>query len=216
MSSSSQVVTSQQVTQANEASGSSKPMPTDTNIVEGDTAKKGRNKRNRNRKKNPNVLNATEAGTPVVEGESNTERKSPPNKKPSNKPKQPTTTTNSVTRINKNRAQGRLTENQIGNQDDSGPKPSSPKKKSNNNNNRSKQVSKLPPGNHDMATVLAHELKNSTYECMICMDIVRPAHHVWTCDCCWAVFHLNCVQTWATKSLKGNKRKSIVVDKLLI
>lgn len=200
--SSSQVVSSPQVTQATEASGSSKSIPSTASTVEGETAKKSRNKRNRNRKKNPNVMNATEAGTPIVEGESNPERETTV-KKPSHKPKQPNSANNSAARISKNRAQGRLTENQVENQDEGGSKPSSLKKKSNNNNNRSRRVTKLPPGNHDMSTVVAHELKNSTYECMICMDVVRPAHHVWTCDCCWAVFHLNCVQTWATKSLKG-------------
>lgn len=206
MSSSSQVLSSPQVTQANETSGSSKPVSGVSNAIESETVKKSRSKRNRNRKKNPNVLNATEAGTPNVEGESSTEKK-PTTKKNNNRPKQPNNPNNSAARISKNRAQGRLTENQVENQDEGGLKPSSSKKKSNNNNNRSKRVAKLPPGEHDMATSVAHELKNSTYECMICMDVVRPAHHVWTCDCCWAVFHLNCVQTWATKSLKGKAIK---------
>jgi transcriptional repressor NF-X1 len=70
-----------------------------------------------------------------------------------------------------------------------------------------KKRNRHPPQRDDMASVLAHELRTCSYECMICMDVVRPAHHVWSCDCCWAVFHLNCVHQWANKSLKGTKKK---------
>lgn len=197
MSSSSQVITQQPVTETNNASGSSKPQ------AEGDSVqKKRRNNRGRNRKKNPNVLNATEAGTPKPEGEATSTEvnKKPANKKHNNKPKA-AGNTNTIARISKNRAQGRLTENTPEESNETSSTGSPSKKKS--NNNRSRKPSKLPPGDHDMSTVLTHELKNATYECMVCMDVVRPAHHVWNCDCCWAVFHLNCIQTWATRSLKG-------------
>lgn len=228
MSSSSISVTSQTVT--NDVPSSSKVIPNDTNKVEGES-KKHRKPRNR-KKKNPNVLNATEAGTPkkveetkgpkkseqstsettTAESSStpNKPNKKPNNKKPVHKPNNNNNNNTSImSRISKNRAQGKLTDNKEEQPDTT--QPTQPKKR--NNNNRSKKPMHLPPGNHDMSTVLTHELKNSTYECMICMDIVRPAHHTWTCDCCWAVFHLNCVQTWASKSLKGIyiKKKNYVM-----
>ncbi|KAI8077197.1 hypothetical protein BDF21DRAFT_385106 [Thamnidium elegans] len=218
MSSSSEGITLQQVIETKDAPGSSKPTPpNDTKNVEGDASvKKNRSKRTRNRKKNANVLNATEAGTPKPEAtnsETTNPGKKPVNKKHNNKPKPVSitngTATNPASRISKNRAQGRLTtETKDDNDTQSATTP--PVKKRNNNNNRFKKSTTLPPGNHDMATVLTHELKNSTYECMICMDIVRPAHHTWTCDCCWAVFHLNCVQTWASKSLKDTSSNKMV------
>ncbi|KAI7853388.1 hypothetical protein BDC45DRAFT_511104 [Circinella umbellata] len=37
---------------------------------------------------------------------------------------------------------------------------------------------------------------------MVCWDVVRQGHQTWSCDCCWAVFHLSCVKQWASKSLQ--------------
>ncbi|KAF1797852.1 hypothetical protein V8B55DRAFT_1549404 [Mucor lusitanicus] len=186
-------------------------------------AKKNNRRRNhRGKKKNPNVLNATEAGTPktdepTAENDSKKPANSNNNRKRNNKkPKVPENASSpSMARISKNRAQGRLTEDtepldeQV-NSDTASTKPQHTNTKKRNNNKSRKNTPKLPPGNHDMATLLSHELKTSSYECMICMDVVRPAHHVWSCDCCWAVFHLNCVQTWAGRSLKDTSSNKMV------
>lgn len=197
----------------NEASSSKRP--TDTKPTDNKPTDKPNKKhyKGRGRKKNTNVVNATEAGTPEsvkpteesVKSEEKKDETKPLQKKRNNnnkrKPKATEQNGTPAARITKNRAQGRLTEPQ----DDAASDTASVASSKNNkkrNRNRTRQP-KLPPGDHDMATLLAHELKTSTYECMICMDVVRPAHHTWTCDCCWAVFHLNCVQTWASKSLKG-------------
>ncbi|KAI8359868.1 hypothetical protein EDC96DRAFT_513466 [Choanephora cucurbitarum] len=169
------------------------------------TDKKKPNKRHNNRgkgkKKNPNVVNATEVGTPHPEAKP--EEAKPEAKKKPKHPKRKVTQdkgSSAAARITKNRAQGRLTE-------ESTEEPSTPKKK---RNNRQRTHPSLPEGNHDMATLLSHELKTSTYECMICMDVVKPAHHIWTCDCCWAMFHLNCVQTWASRSLKDTSSNKMI------
>ncbi|KAJ2724592.1 FKBP12-associated protein [Coemansia sp. Benny D115] len=52
----------------------------------------------------------------------------------------------------------------------------------------------------DLCSSLGRQLARSAYECMICCDSVRPRHAIWQCDCCWAVFHLPCVQRWAKAS----------------
>ncbi|KAG0261262.1 Transcriptional repressor NF-X1 [Mortierella polycephala] len=52
----------------------------------------------------------------------------------------------------------------------------------------------------DLMAALTAGLTNSTYECMVCWDVVRPAHKVWNCQVCWAAFHLDCLSTWARKS----------------
>ncbi|KAJ2162099.1 FKBP12-associated protein [Coemansia sp. RSA 552] len=52
----------------------------------------------------------------------------------------------------------------------------------------------------DLSSTLARRLTNSTYECMICCDKVRPRHAVWHCDKCWAIFHIGCVRKWVKSS----------------
>jgi hypothetical protein len=44
---------------------------------------------------------------------------------------------------------------------------------------------------------LIKQLAQGTYECLICMDRIRRVDRVWSCDCCWAVFHLDCIRKWA-------------------
>ncbi|KAG0363459.1 Transcriptional repressor NF-X1 [Mortierella sp. AD032] len=43
-------------------------------------------------------------------------------------------------------------------------------------------------------------LTNSTYDCMVCWDVIRPSHKIWNCQVCWAAFHIGCLSTWAIKS----------------
>ncbi|KAF9205577.1 FKBP12-associated protein [Haplosporangium sp. Z 27] len=52
----------------------------------------------------------------------------------------------------------------------------------------------------DLLAALTAGLTNSTYDCMVCWDVIRPAHKVWNCQVCWAAFHLDCLSTWAKKS----------------
>ncbi|KAF9174161.1 FKBP12-associated protein [Mortierella sp. AD010] len=52
----------------------------------------------------------------------------------------------------------------------------------------------------DLMEALTVGLTKSAYDCMVCWDVVRPAHKVWSCQICWAVFHLDCLSTWAKKS----------------
>ncbi|KAF9575831.1 FKBP12-associated protein [Mortierella alpina] len=52
----------------------------------------------------------------------------------------------------------------------------------------------------DLMAALTAGLTNSTYECMVCWDVIRPAHKTWNCQVCWATFHLDCLSTWAKKS----------------
>ncbi|KAG0362556.1 FKBP12-associated protein [Podila minutissima] len=54
---------------------------------------------------------------------------------------------------------------------------------------------------HDLLTSLTVGLTSSKYECMVCFDVIRPAHKIWNCQVCWAAFHLDCLSTWAKKSV---------------
>ncbi|KAG0219060.1 FKBP12-associated protein [Mortierella sp. NVP41] len=51
-------------------------------------------------------------------------------------------------------------------------------------------------------------LTNSTYDCMVCWDVIRPAHKIWNCQVCWAAFHLDCLSTWAKKSSEETTTQS--------
>ncbi|CAG8542480.1 2165_t:CDS:2 [Paraglomus occultum] len=53
----------------------------------------------------------------------------------------------------------------------------------------------------DVLSSITHGLSTSTYECMICCEVIRPSHKTWFCSTCWAVFHLHCAQKWARKSM---------------
>ncbi|KAF9431022.1 FKBP12-associated protein [Entomortierella beljakovae] len=60
----------------------------------------------------------------------------------------------------------------------------------------------------DLLESLSFGLTNSTYECMVCWDVVRPAHKIWNCQVCWAAFHLDCLSTWAKKSSEESNNQS--------
>eukprot|EP00833_Pecoramyces_ruminatium_P005032 jgi/Orpsp1_1/1179064/evm.model.c7180000067794.1 len=49
----------------------------------------------------------------------------------------------------------------------------------------------------DLHFNLIVELTNSTYECMVCYNVVKPKDHIWSCSICYNVFHLNCIKKWA-------------------
>lgn len=58
----------------------------------------------------------------------------------------------------------------------------------------------------DLLTSLTVGLTSSKYECMVCFDVIRPAHKIWNCQVCWAAFHLDCLSTWAKKSVGGKSK----------
>ncbi|KAJ1943821.1 FKBP12-associated protein, partial [Kickxella alabastrina] len=57
-----------------------------------------------------------------------------------------------------------------------------------------------PKEEASLSSSLGAQLAQSSYECMICCDSVRPRHAIWQCDTCWAIFHLPCVKRWAAAS----------------
>ncbi|CAG8474019.1 1703_t:CDS:2 [Diversispora eburnea] len=81
---------------------------------------------------------------------------------------------------------------------------SSSNQKTFRNNNRSKISSKKVSLDEikDVRTSITHGLTTSTYECMICCEVIRPYSKTWYCGVCWAVFHLQCTQKWAQKSVQ--------------
>ncbi|KAJ3408626.1 hypothetical protein HDV05_004798 [Chytridiales sp. JEL 0842] len=44
------------------------------------------------------------------------------------------------------------------------------------------------------------ELLEGTLECLVCVHAIEKRESIWSCDTCWAMMHLECVQDWAEKS----------------
>ena len=78
-----------------------------------------------------------------------------------------------------------------------------------------------PKGN-DLTSTLIHALSTPPYpDCPICFATIHPAQPTWSCSpsrntraldddsnendssqCCWTTFHLKCIRSWASKSVK--------------
>ncbi|TRM63424.1 hypothetical protein BD626DRAFT_494323 [Schizophyllum amplum] len=71
-----------------------------------------------------------------------------------------------------------------------------------------------PPAD-DLTSTLIHALKTPPYpDCPICFSSIHPAQPTWSCSpnipvitegeaqYCWTTFHLKCIRSWASKSVK--------------
>ena len=57
-------------------------------------------------------------------------------------------------------------------------------------------------GTEQIGSRIHREIADGTYECMVCIVALTRKTKVWSCKCCWAVFHLNCIQKWAKQGLE--------------
>lgn len=67
-------------------------------------------------------------------------------------------------------------------------------------------------GAEDIGTRVHKEIASGVYECMICYGGLTRKAKIWNCKCCWAVFHLNCVQKWAKQGLEQPPSRQIGAD----
>ncbi|KAJ1653717.1 FKBP12-associated protein [Dispira simplex] len=72
---------------------------------------------------------------------------------------------------------------------------------------RPRQTKPVPPlsPDADLRTTLAHKLTYEVCECMVCCETIKVNQGTWSCQQCWATFHLPCVQKWARKSIKQQR-----------
>lgn len=47
---------------------------------------------------------------------------------------------------------------------------------------------------------LIQEIDSGRLECLICCEMIKPFHSVWSCDNCYHIMHLKCVMQWAKTS----------------
>ena len=43
-------------------------------------------------------------------------------------------------------------------------------------------------------------LEKGTYECCVCVDVIRSSESIWTCNTCYSLVHLSCLKEWAASS----------------
>lgn len=67
-------------------------------------------------------------------------------------------------------------------------------------------------GAEDIGTRVHKEIASGVYECMVCYGGLTRKAKIWNCKCCWAVFHLNCVQKWAKQGLEQPPPRQIGAD----
>jgi len=46
------------------------------------------------------------------------------------------------------------------------------------------------------------QLEEGVYECLVCCDVIKPFHAIWSCSVCYHIFHLNCIKRWFKTSSK--------------
>ncbi|ORX44066.1 hypothetical protein DM01DRAFT_1340476 [Hesseltinella vesiculosa] len=156
-------------------------------------------KKPRKKKSNTHLDPGSPATADTIKDESNGNATLTNKKK--NKAKDKPKGSNEKPRFNKNRAQAQLTTDQ-------NDKPSKPHHA--DHHHHSRNAKKNGPVADDMASTMAYELTVGSYECMVCWDVIRPAHHTWTCENCWAVFHIDCISKWASKSLKDTSTNVMI------
>ncbi|KAI8912958.1 hypothetical protein DFJ77DRAFT_62848 [Powellomyces hirtus] len=49
----------------------------------------------------------------------------------------------------------------------------------------------------ELGGLLATQLETGDLECLVCLCGVKPDEKIWSCDTCFKVFHLSCMQQWA-------------------
>lgn len=67
-------------------------------------------------------------------------------------------------------------------------------------------------GAEDIGTRVHKEIASGAYECMVCYGGLTRKAKIWNCKCCWAVFHLNCVQKWAKQGLEQPPSRATRAD----
>ncbi|KAJ3308952.1 Transcriptional repressor NF-X1 [Boothiomyces sp. JEL0838] len=60
---------------------------------------------------------------------------------------------------------------------------------------------KKDPKLDNLLESLTHSLTIETYECMVCYENIRSRDKVWSCETCFAVFHIKCINQWAEASV---------------
>lgn len=47
---------------------------------------------------------------------------------------------------------------------------------------------------------LTREIDSGKLECLVCCEMIKPFHSIWSCANCFHIMHLNCIVKWAASS----------------
>jgi len=70
-------------------------------------------------------------------------------------------------------------------------------------NRPASQTSTSTNDSQDLRSTLTQQLLENKYECMICIMKIQREQSIWSCEVCYKMFHLNCIQTWARSEESG-------------
>lgn len=66
-----------------------------------------------------------------------------------------------------------------------------------------------PDSDHvDLRTSILKEIGVSNYTCLVCTDYITPTSQIWSCNNCYRVFDLDCIQDWAHRGSSTQDDKS--------
>lgn len=61
-------------------------------------------------------------------------------------------------------------------------------------------IHKFDSTNCSQREKLIREIDAGKLECLVCCEMIKPFHSVWSCSNCYHIIHLNCVIKWAASS----------------
>ncbi|KAJ8709984.1 hypothetical protein PYW07_009350 [Mythimna separata] len=56
--------------------------------------------------------------------------------------------------------------------------------------------------------LLEEAISGRSVTCLICISSIKKSHAIWTCDHCFAYFHLSCIQKWSNDSISLRSEES--------
>lgn len=62
-------------------------------------------------------------------------------------------------------------------------------------------------GEMDLADMLRIEIENGDYTCLICTGEIGVSSRVWSCDVCYRVYDLECIQGWSRRQMEKSPTK---------
>lgn len=77
------------------------------------------------------------------------------------------------------------------------PSQSQPQPQFGSNPSKPPKLPKQKSTAEDIATRTHEDILNGFYECPICTSELGRRSKVWSCKCCWTVFHLSCIKKWS-------------------
>ena len=66
------------------------------------------------------------------------------------------------------------------------------------------------PSSGTMTFQQIHRDIDDSYECGICFEAINRQNNIWHCDCCWGIYHDDCIVDCARGSRRGEAEVPIV------